>query len=52
MSDEVALDQVRQEISVLQECQKMNRVNKLIDVIEETETITVIYELFEDLSLR
>ena len=52
MSSEEELDRLRQEITVLQECQKVNRVVKLIDVIEDTESVTVILEYFEDLSLR
>ena len=37
---------------MLRECQKINRVVKLIDIIEDTNSIVVILEHFEDLSLR
>ena len=52
VSREEDLDQFRQEITVLKECQNINRVVKLVDVIEDTESVTVILEHFEDLSLR
>ena len=52
VSHEVVIDQIRQEITVLEACQKIKRVVKLIDVIEDTQSITVILEHFEDMSLR
>ena len=48
----MVIDQIRQEITVLEACQKIKRVVKLIDVIEDTQSITVILEHFEDMSLR
>ena len=51
-NNKAALDLFRHEIDILKACRSLKSVVKIVDVVEETEQLSIILKYFEEKSLR